>query len=954
MFLKFRKIICMILAVTIFVTAVYKYDNPNVFAALNSISSINDTSLFVDSKSYNEYLAGLADRKFSGETVLIDSVKFSSSSYSPKINTDDKGRKISIISEDNGFIDWMFNIQKEGFYNISVDYRPLPGKGSTIVRSFYIDGELPYRELRNVSFSRVWTDEKGIQQDSKGNDLFPTEIEKMFDISKVIYDTSGISNEPLKIYLTKGLHKLTLEAIKEPLQISRIKLFTEISPISYAEIEKTYKAKGYTTPKAEPVKVQAENTFEKSDSSLLPGYDRSTPATEPNDPYKLKLNMINGEKWQDVGQWISWQVDIKKSGLYKIGIKYRQNLNSGFNSTRKIFIDNEILFKELESVKFPYSPDWNNNVLGNSNSDPYEIYLSEGIHTIKMEASTGDMAETVARVNSIVKTANGTYRKLLLYIGSNPDLNRDYNFEKIMPEVILEFKKESDEILSVYKALIASSGIDGENVKLLKQIYTLTKNMAENPETIARQFINFQGDISALATWVNSASKQPLSIDYLMVLPLDGKMPAAKSSLLQNIMFSIQSFLQSFYGDYSLAGKDVKSDITVWVGSGATGGRDQAQILKALINNYFTKQKNIKVTLQLISMGALLPATLAGQGPDTALSVGAADPMNYAARNSVYDMTLFNDYKEIEKRFTPSSIEPFKFNGGVYGLPETQSFPMMFYRKDILSELGIDVPKTWTDVMEIIPVLQKKQFVFGLNGPPGIYSIFLYQNGGQYYSDDRRSSAIDSKQSIEAFSNIVKLYVDYQLPITMDFLNRFRSGESPVGIADFTMFNQLSVFAPELNGLWEMVSVPSTIRSDGFISDIVPGSSTGCFILKDSKNPVKTWEFLKWWTSSEIQSKFGNELEIIMGKAARYPTANLEAFQKIPWENSTLKQINEQRKKLIGIPEVPGGYYTPRYFDFAFRKAAFRLENPGNVISDAANIINIEITDKRKEFGLDK
>ena len=41
-----------------------------------------------------------------------------------------------------------------------------------------------------------------------------------------------------------------------------------------------------------------------------------------------------------------------------------------------------------------------------------------------------------------------------------------------------------------------------------------------------------------------------------------------------------------------------------------------------------------------------------------------------------------------------------------YGLPETQGFPMMFVRIDILADLGLEVPRTWDDVMSTIPTLQ--------------------------------------------------------------------------------------------------------------------------------------------------------------------------------------------------------------------------------------------------------
>lgn len=56
-----------------------------------------------------------------------------------------------------------------------------------------------------------------------------------------------------------------------------------------------------------------------------------------------------------------------------------------------------------------------------------------------------------------------------------------------------------------------------------------------------------------------------------------------------------------------------------------------------------------------------------------------------------------------------------------------------------------------------------------------------------------------------------------------------------------------------------------------------------------------------------------------MGSAARYPTANVEAMKTIAWDRSTQEALTEQWQYVKAIPEVPGGYFTSRYFDFAFR-----------------------------------
>lgn len=47
-----------------------------------------------------------------------------------------------------------------------------------------------------------------------------------------------------------------------------------------------------------------------------------------------------------------------------------------------------------------------------------------------------------------------------------------------------------------------------------------------------------------------------------------------------------------------------------------------------------------------------------------------------------------------------------------------------------------------------------------------------------------------------------RFYTDYSFPLTYDFYNRFRTGEMPLGLAPYSMYNTLSALAPELDGLW--------------------------------------------------------------------------------------------------------------------------------------------------------
>ncbi len=386
-----------------------------------------------------------------------------------------------------------------------------------------------------------------------------------------------------------------------------------------------------------------------------------------------------------------------------------------------------------------------------------------------------------------------------------------------------------------------------------------------------------------------------------------------------------------------------------------------------MIDETFTSEYGINVNVQLVDMSTLLRAELAGEGPDVAIQVanttgiagqvlntGNDTPVNYGIRNAVLDLTQFSDLSEVAQQFSEASMIPFQFDGATYALPETTTFPVMFYRRDILAELGMDVPQTWNDVKVAMTILAKNQMEFGMLPGEQIFAMMLYQNGGEYYSENGDRSALDSDVAVNVFKDYCEFYTDYKLDKETSVEERFRTGECPIIIADYTIYNNLVVSAPDIAGLWDFVPVPGTVKEDGTID-----RSTGCtglasIIMANTKYPQECWEFLKWWTSADVQTQYGREMESLMGSAARVPTANLEAFENMPWPVDDFRALEEAFAWVKGIPQVPGGYYSWRNVNNAFYTVTTETDtaSPREELMDKVIYINAEIDYKRQELNL--
>ena len=401
--------------------------------------------------------------------------------------------------------------------------------------------------------------------------------------------------------------------------------------------------------------------------------------------------------------------------------------------------------------------------------------------------------------------------------------------------------------------------------------------------------------------------------------------------------------------------------ITVWIG----GGREQAQIVRNMTANSFTANTGIIVRVQLVQ-ASLISAAVAGVGPDAVIN-STPDVFNFAMRNAAVPLSDFSDYGEIKTRFNESLSIPFTYLGKVYALPETISFPVLYYRTDVFGELGAKVPRTWDDVIALSYTLSKNNMEFGIPTDPGnmttsntsvlnlvgMYMSIYKQRGLEIYANDSEYCLLDSVESIDAFRFFTNLYSNYGFPLTYNFMNRFRTGEMPIGISGLSFYNEIAVSAPEIDGLWDIAQIPGTVKPDGTVDHTAISSASGAMILASSKHKNEAWEFLKWWTSAEIQQEFANEIEGLLGPSGRYSSANSEAFRYSSWPKKSKEIFSKQMQNLTAVENVPGSYFLSRNITNAFRAVVYKDTDPTDALYDYTDKINRELTQKRKEFGLE-
>ena len=928
--------------------------------------------------TYTGYLNEHADAQDMTCEAEIDLFDYASSGK-VEVYTNYEGTDKALFTDTDSSVSFHVQVPQTGYYNLYMEYLIPESRGVAAERGVRINGEFPFEDAQNITFTRIWTDGGEVKTDNQGNQIRPTQIEVYDWQSSCFEDDMGYITEPYRFYLEKGDNEITLEAENEPMIIRKFM----VAPVSVIQSYEEYVAKypdisdqamtaGYIQM------IQGEDSTLRSESSLYAKYDRSSPTTYPNSVTNTVLNYVGGDTWRSSGQWIEWEFEVPEDGYYNIMIKGRQNYSRGSVSSRTVYIDGEIPFSEMKEISYAYSNDWECKDLADENGVPYNFYLTKGTHTIRLEATLGGVGPILEELEDSTYRVNQIYRKILVYTGANPDRYRDYYIEANYPEVMEAMELESKRLFKIVDDTVSYSGQKADNIAAAQTVAQQMERFCEKPNKITLEFTTFKDNITALGTASLNMSETKLDIDYLVVSGTGVTPKKDQANIFTKLWHETKSFFASFFVDYNSVGDvyDESTDdevVKVWI----LTGRDQGTILKSMVDDTFTPESGVKVNVEIVDPTALLNAVLAGRGPNVVLSVGADQPVNYALRGAAEDITQFNDWEEVLSHYTPSSYEQYGLDGHIYAIPETQTFNVMFYRKDVLEEMGLEVPDTWQELIEMLPTIQGNNLSVGIPTAAGssstttattavasnvpdlsLYFTLLYQYGGDMYNEMGTKTTVDDEAGIRAFDDYVRYFNDYGLPTIYDFVSRFRSGEMPIGISAYSTYNTLMVSAPEIRGLWDFTLIPGTeyTNPDGTTyidrSDFITGSATMMIATEDESLKQKSWEFMKWWAKPDTQVRFGREIEALLGSSARYATANKDAFEQLSWSSDDIKVLSEQWDQTVGIREVPGGYYTGRHITNAIRKVINDKDDTRETIIDYSIKINEEIEKKRNEFGL--
>ncbi|GFN31727.1 extracellular solute-binding protein [Paenibacillus xylaniclasticus] len=853
-------------------------------------------------------------------------------------------------TKDVGWVEYEFEVSEDALYEIQVFYNPIKETGSKrpVQWDVLIDGERPFREASTASLYRTWKDVRPIVTNSDGDQIRPRSVDVSTWSKKPLIDSGGAYDHPLQWHLTPGKHTIRLIGY-DPVAIDSLILQTPQQIPSYEEVREQYEA--VPAIEGDPITIEAEQFTWKNDTAIKLFSDKDD-RTVPRYTGRIIYNTVGGQRWLEQNQEITWTFEVPETGLYKLAFRALQNTIAQKTSFRTIKIDGQVPFEPFQAYGFPYSASWQGIELKDRSGTPYLVKLEKGEHTLSLAVTQSPVKPIIVDIEKLLAHLDAIDWDLRMVTGNKAnskrtlDRNRTWNMDQDFPGMTDKISVAAE---AMEQLAVRAEQTNGKKDSISQGLHSSAKDLRSllrKPEEIPYNIDQISSMREKLATFMDSLSKQALQLDELFIVPEKTSFPSMVADVFDRMWGTVQNFGYSFDTRDSLKEMD-KRKLNIWV----QRGRDYVDQLQQLADESFTPETGIEVKVNLLpNPELLLMSNAAGVQPDVALGLTQDLPVDYAIRGTLVDLSKQDGFDKLYSSYSPGSWLPLYYNGGYYGVPETQSFQVLYYRKDLLHRLKLNVPETWDDVYEMLPTLQQNDMNFYVN--PKEYATYFYQHGVEFYEPGGLKTGLDTPEAYQSFKQWTNLFNTYALEREVpSFYQHFRDGSMPIGISDYNMYVQLSAAAPELNGRWGIALLPGVKQQDGTIVRWAGGGQRTGVIFQKSEKQEEAWKFLQWWLSTDVQTQYGSDLEAMNGVAFRWNTSNIEAFNNLPWKREDAAIILEQWKWYKDIPNVPGGYFLERELNNAWQRSVVQTANYMSSLEEAVRDIERELLRKQQEFG---
>lgn len=844
-----------------------------------------------------------------------------------------------------------FDIPQDTFGYPVFTYAMTDGNILDNVYALTLDGAYPYAECAALTLDSLWTQSGAFEKDRYGNEVVSMPQKSYEPTSCRLMGKAGLYSKGMGLYLTQGTHTVTITCREGPFKLYGLTLEGDIPVASQPAGSMTGSSL---------ITLQAEQVAERNNPNIRPAADYDIRLT-PYSSEKKVINYIEDLSYKYAGDTLTYAFHVEQADSYALALRLRQAELANFPVYRTILIDGVIPGEAFDTAEFGYCLNFQNATVMDAQGRPATVYLTEGDHTLTLLTTLDPVRPALQMLETVSNEMADLALEITKITGGNTDFFRDFNLADFDFHIAEDLEKWQEELGAVRLELARLSGQAGRIGALsnLDMTIQLLEQLAQEPDNLPKKLTLFsQGTSSArsfLVSTVEQLSTSPMGLDAIYLYTDETLLPEEKS-LLERADAAAERFAASFSDQSYVAGEGEEGRLQVWVNR----PRQYLEIMQRMADTGFTAQTGIPVDFSIMpDESKLILANASGSAPDVALGVSTTRVYDMAVRGALMNLREFDDFGQVGGWFPAGLLMPGVCDEGMYALPETFNFYVLFYRKDILESIGLEVPDSYEDVLAMLPTLHR----YGLNFNNFIANVigyksfsittpFLYQSGAKLYDSGDLHVQLDTEEAIRGLKMLTDSFVIYDMDYEINsFYQSFRDGTLPIGTANYAMYNLLMNAAPELSDKWGIALYPGLTDENGQVQRWTSGAEQSCFIFSTTDMPEESWQFLSWWMSEETQTEFAYTLQSTLGNEYMWNSANVNAFLRSPWPTEDKEVIAQQMTWIYETPRNPGSYMAERELSNAVNAVALEGKNLRAALDEAIKRIDRELERKLEEFG---
>lgn len=336
--------------------------------------------------------------------------------------------------------------------------------------------------------------------------------------------------------------------------------------------------------------------------------------------------------------------------------------------------------------------------------------------------------------------------------------------------------------------------------------------------------------------------------------------------------------------------------------------QNEQKAFESLCNNYEEKS-GVKIEAEFIPFGDYkkqLSVAIAGDSLPDIIMIDNPDHAAFASMGIFADITDKMNTWDGKDKYFEGPMQSTMLDGKCYGIPFTSNCLALFYNKKMLSDAGVEVPKTW-DELKVAAKALTKEGVYGMavGSPKNEEATFnflpwMLSAGGSY--DKVNSEAVIKAATV--WSDLIQAgSMSKETPMwgQGDAQKQFSSEKVAMFQGGPWMVAQIEQDNPNLDfGV-------ATIPIDQQEASVLGGENLG--IISGSKNIDAAWEFLKYIGDFDVMREF-------IGQTGFFPPRSDVAAQK-EWTEDPIKSVfAEQMQSAMPRgphpkwPEISEAIYT--------------------------------------------